>query len=341
VSLVALFAPEHGLDADRQGLIDGGHDDRTGLPVYSLYGDTFAPTSESLDGIDTLVFDVEDAGTRFYTYASTMRRAMHAARDRGLRFVVLDRPDPIDGVDVAGPVLPPGARSFVNDHPVAIRHGMTLGELATLFDADEHLGLSLTIVPTVGWRRESYADETGIPWVNPSPNLRSVVEALLYPAVGLLEATNVSVGRGTDAPFERIGAPWIDGALLATALAAEALPGVDFARESFTPNADRYSGQACDGVRVTVLDRGAFQPVKTGLALARALRRLYPRAWRFDKLDRLLVHPGAMRAIDVGMPLADIASVYHADLVAFAAKRQKYLLYGHTGCGPLSRVEGD
>jgi uncharacterized protein YbbC (DUF1343 family)/CubicO group peptidase (beta-lactamase class C family) len=341
VSLVALFAPEHGLDADRQGPIEDGRDERTGLPVYSLYGDSFAPTPESLAGVDTLVFDMQDAGTRFYTYPATMRRAMHVARDRGLRFVVLDRPNPIDGVDLAGPVLAPGTTSLVNDHPLPVRHGMTLGELATMFNADEHLGLALTIVPTTGWRRAAYADETGLPWVNPSPNLRNVNEALLYPSLGLLEATNLSVGRGTDAPFERLGAPWIDGKALAAALVADALPGVAFAAESFTPTSDRYAGQTCEGVHVTVLDRDAFAPVRTGLAMARELRRLYPQAWSFQKLDRLLVHAAAMRAIDAGLPVGAIVETYRGDLAAFAAKREKYLLYGRAGCGPTSRIESD
>jgi uncharacterized protein YbbC (DUF1343 family) len=340
VTLVALFAPEHGLAADRQGAIEDGRDDRTGLPVYSLYGDSFAPTPESLAGIDTLVFDVQDAGTRFYTYPSTMRRAMKVARDRGLRFVVLDRPNPIDGIDVAGPVLAPAVVSLVNDHPVAVRHGMTLGELATMFDADEHLGVALTVVPMTGWRRNAYGDETGLRWINPSPNLRSVDEALLYPALGLLEATNLSVGRGGDAPFERLGAPWIDGAALVAALHAETLPGVGFTPEVFTPPSDRYAGEACGGVHVTVLDRTIFEPVRTGLAIARALHRLYPRAWTFDKVDRLLVSPPTMRAIDGGRPLEAIVDTYRNDLSAFAAKRQKYLLYGRTGCGETSRIEG-
>ncbi len=218
VKLVALFSPEHGLDAAHSGSVADTRDERTGLPVYSLYGDAFAPRATNLADIDTLVFDVQDVGTRFFTYASTMRQAMAAAREHDIRFVVLDRPDPIDGIDVAGPVLIPPSASFVNFHSLPIRHGMTIGELATLFNADDHLGVALSVVTMRGWRRESYGDETGLPWVNPSPNLRSVGEALLYPALGLLESTTLSVGRGTDAPFERLGAPWIDGVALAAAL---------------------------------------------------------------------------------------------------------------------------
>jgi uncharacterized protein YbbC (DUF1343 family) len=332
VSLVALFTPEHGLGADRVGRIASGRDARTGLPVYSLYGDRLAPSDESLQGIDTLVFDVQDAGTRYFTYASTMRRAMQAARDHDLRFVVLDRPDPIDGTDVGGPVLVPPSRSFVNYHSLPIRHGMTIGELAYLFDADDHLGARLSVVPMRNWRRSEYWDETGLPWVSPSPNLRSVQEALLYPAVGLLEATNVSVGRGTDAPFERLGAPWIDADALAAALDADALEGVSFAPETFTPAVEPYAGQRCRGVRVRVLDRARFEPVRTGLAMARELHRLWPGDWRIDGLDRLVVHPDTVHAIEQGQPLDAVVATYEGELVAFTAKRDKYLLYDTASC---------
>jgi uncharacterized protein YbbC (DUF1343 family) len=337
VKLVALFTPEHGMGADRQGSVASGHDARTGLPVYSLYGDAFAPTADNLAGIDTLVFDVQDVGTRFFTYASTMHRAMEAARDHDVRFVVLDRPNPIDGVDIAGPVQVPSSRSFVNYHALPIRHGMTMGELAMLLNADDHLGVALSVVPMRGWRRTAYWEETGLEWVNPSPNLRSVDEALLYPAVGLLEATNLSVGRGTDAPFERVGAPWIDGGALAAAVTADALPGVALAADAFTPDTDRYANRLCHGVRVTVRDRSQFEPVRTGLAIARELRRLYRGTWEFAKLDRLLVHPETMRAIDGGLPIGSIVDSYRGELAAFASKREKYLLYGSGACTPTAR----
>lgn len=339
LTLVALFAPEHGLGADREGKLAGGVDEKTGLPVYSLYGDTFAPTAQMLAGIDTLVFDVQDVGTRFFTYGSTMRRAMEVARDHDLRFVVLDRPDPIDGVDVAGPVLVPPAKghSFVNYHALPVRHGMTIGELAWLFDADDHLGLDLSIVPMRGWRRSSYGDETGLPWVNPSPNLHGVQEALLYPALGLLEATNLSVGRGTDAPFERLGAPWIEGEALASALATESLPGVTFAPETFTPDARSYAGQVCHGVHIAVTDRTQFEPVRTGLGIARVLRRLYRNDWDFDKLGRLVGDPAVAKAVDAGLPLAAIVDTYAPRLAAFASKREKYLLYTDRGCPSAAR----
>ena len=340
VSLTALFTPEHGLDAAHDGSVASGRDARTGLPVYSLYGDgrdardALSPTAESLASIDTLVFDVQDVGTRFFTYASTMRRAMAAARDHDVRFMVLDRPNPIDGIDVAGPVLVPATGSFVNYHSLPIRHGMTVGELATLLNADDHLGVALSVVTMRGWRRAAYGDETGLYWVNPSPNLRSVDEEILYPAVGLLESTNLSVGRGTNAPFERVGAPWIDGSALAAAVTTEGLAGVVFAPETFTPQSDRYAGQVCGGVHLTVRDRSRFEPVQAGLAVARALRRLYPREWEFAKLDRLLVHPEAIRAIDAGLSLDAIVETYRAELALFMTKREKYLLYGTGDCTP-------
>ncbi len=332
VRLTALFAPEHGLEGAESGRIPDARDPRTGLPVYSLYGDALSPTAAMLADIDALVFDIQDVGTRFFTYAATMRRAMVAARDHDVRFVVLDRPNPINGIDVAGPVLVPPSASFVNYHSLPIRHGMTVGELANLFNADDHLGVALSVVTMRGWRRSEYGDETGLRWVNPSPSLQSVDEAVLYPALGLLESTNVSVGRGTDAPFERIGAPWMNGSSLAAALASEGLAGVAFEPEAFTPRADRFAGRRCNGVHVTVGDRSRFEPVQTGLAIARSLRRLYPRDWDFSKLGSLLVHPQAMSAIDAGLPLASIVETYRGELLAFMAKREKYLLYGLLDC---------
>jgi uncharacterized protein YbbC (DUF1343 family) len=338
VRLVAIFTPEHGLGADREGNIAGGIDLRTGLPIYSLYGESFAPTAASLAGIDTLVFDIQDVGTRFYTYASTMRRAMQAAGEHDLRFVVLDRPNPIDGVDVAGPMLVPSGRSFVNHHALPVRHGMTMGELAYLFNADDHLGVDLSVVPMAGWWRAAYWEDTGLSWVNPSPNLRSAGEALLYPAVGLLEATNVSVGRGTETPFEVLGAPWIDGDALATALGTDGLSGVSFTPATFTPTGDRYAGQRCGGVRITVQDRARFEPVRTGLAIARELRRLHPTTWQFAKLDHLLAHAEAMKAIDAQLALGAIEQTYKQELLAFRAKRDKYLLYGPVTCDAAAAV---
>jgi uncharacterized protein YbbC (DUF1343 family) len=310
VRLTALFTPEHGLDAARDGRIANTRDGRTGLPVYSLYGEALAPSSGSLADVDTLVFDVQDVGTRFFTYAATMRRAMSAARDHDLRFMVLDRPNPIDGIDVDGPVLVPPTGSFVNYHSLPIRHGMTMGELATLLNADDHIGVALSVVTMRGWRRGAYGDETGLRWVNPSPNLHSVDEAVLYPALGLLESTNLSVGRGTDAPFERVGAPWMDGSALAPAVTADGLEGVVFVPETFTPEADRYAGQLCKGIHVTVRDRSrhrsrAAPPLPTRVGICQARSPARPprgheghRRWPPARVDRRDLPGGAGRVLD-------------------------------------------
>jgi uncharacterized protein YbbC (DUF1343 family) len=327
VTLVALFAPEHGLTSDRDERVADARDETTGLPIYSLYGESLGPTPASLRGIDTLVFDVQDAGSRFYTYGSTMKRALGVAADSDLRFVVLDRPDPIDGVDVAGPVLAASASSFVNYHALPVRHGMTMGELALLFDADLHLGARLDVVRMTGWRRASYFDETGLAWTNPSPNLRSVTEALLFDGVGLLEGTNLAVGRGTDTPFEVVGAPWIDGAALADALGRAGIAGAAFANASFTPASSTYRGQACAGVRITVTDRGALDPLRLGIEMALAIHRLYPSEWRVGDLEKMIADKEIVAAIAAFEPFVRIEARWAEGLLRFKAKREKYLLY--------------
>jgi len=332
VELVAVFAPEHGLATDVDARVDSGKDARTGLPVYSLYGDHFTPTDAELAGIDTLVLNLPDVGVRFFTYASTMHRALHAAAKRGLRFVVLDRPDPIDGVHVEGPVLAvaPGTRSFVNHAALPVRHGMTMGELALLFDAEDHTGVELDVIPLRNWNAEATWDAS-LPWIPPSPNLRSPLEALLYPGVGLLEATNLSVGRGTDAPFELVGAPWIDGAKLATALDGR-LRGVTVEAATFTPDSSKYAGQACSGVRLTVSEAAKVEPVALGVTLAVALHRLYPSRWEDKALAPLLASKAALASIDAGASADEVAATWTAELAKFAAVRDKYLLYARRAC---------
>ncbi|HMI89466.1 MAG TPA: exo-beta-N-acetylmuramidase NamZ domain-containing protein [Polyangiaceae bacterium] len=326
VTLVALFAPEHGLFADVEQRIENGSDDGSRLPVYSLYGARFSPSDEMLAGIDTLVFDIQDVGARFYTYASTMHRTLAVAAKNKLRVLVLDRPNPIDGIDVAGPLPAPGDLSFVNHHPLPIRHGMTLGELAEMINADEHLGAELEVVRMRGWRRAAYFDQTGLVWTPPSPNLRSVAEAVLYPGVALVEGTNVSVGRGTDTPFEVVGAPWIDDRL-ADRLQAASLPGVAFASTQFTPTASTYAGRECTGIRLAVTDRAGFEPIRTGVAIAQALQELYPSAWKTDKLNGIIANRAVTNAILSGRPLSDIEAMWKPDLEAFRNRRKKYLLY--------------
>jgi len=235
-------------------------------------------------------------------------------------------------VDVAGPLVDAVARSFVHHGQLPVRHGMTMGELAIMFDAEEHLGADLHVVRAKGWRRSDYLDATGLAWVNPSPNLRSVNEALLYPGIGLLEGTNLSVGRGTDMPFEIVGAPFVDGAALAAALAKRAsqLPGVTFAAATFTPQAAPFKGESCQGVRLVVTDRTHFEPVRTGLAIATDLRTLYPTAWHFDDVNKLLACKAPLDAIAQGKPLTDVEATWEKDLAAFRTKREKYLLYRAT-----------
>jgi uncharacterized protein YbbC (DUF1343 family) len=326
VTLAAIFSPEHGLSADREGNIA----DSTygGVPVHSLYGDRFGPTSETLAAVDTLVVDLQDVGVRFYTYASTMKRAMKVAAERRLRFVVLDRPNPIGGVEVQGPVLAEGdAKGFVNHHPLPLRHGMTLGELAGLFAAEEGLSLRPEVVRMTGWRRKDTFERTGLAWSAPSPNLRTTRAVALYPAVGLLESTNVTVGRGTETPFEIVAAPWIDGDALARRLDEAAIAGVAFEPTEVTPTSSVHARKKCRGVRVTITDAARFEPIRTGLAIARALHELHGSDWDIEGLDRMLRHRGALEAVRAGKGLADVESTWASELAAFRERRERFLLY--------------
>ena len=328
VELVALFSPEHGL----QGRLDvariaDGRDDTTGLPVFSLYGESRKPTAESLRGIDTLVFDIQDIGTRFYTYISTMGLAMEAAAEHGLRFVVLDRPNPIGGVEVSGPMLDPGRESFVGYHRLPVRHGMTIGELAGLFRAERRLDLDLQVVRIEGWRRGDDFDRTALPWINPSPNMRSPLEALLYPGIGLLETTNLSVGRGTEIPFEVIGAPWLDGSQLAERCNGLNLPGVRFVPIAFAPTASKFAGQRCGGVRIVVTNPEAYQSVLTGLHVAVQLRQLHPNDWQAAAYGRLLGNQAVLEALVDGRSAAELEAIAEAEVKEFVKRREAYLLY--------------
>jgi len=328
VSLVALFSPEHGIDGKLDvAKIADGRAAALNVPIYSLYGETRRPTAESLKGIDTLVFDIQDIGTRFYTYPSTMGNAMRAAAEHKLRFVVLDRPNPINGVDVAGPVLDAGRESFVGYHRISVRHGMTVGELARMFNDELKIGADLVVVPVEGWRRADHFDAMGLLWVNPSPNMRNLNEALLYPGIGLLETTNFSVGRGTDTPFEIIGAPWIDGLRLAGELNRAGLAGVRFTPTFFTPTASKFKDERCGGVQIAITDRRRLLPVRVGFEIARQLRALYPDAWRVADYDRLLGNAAVLKAITEGAAVSDIEQLYQADLESFSKRRSRFLLY--------------
>ncbi len=328
VELVSLFSPEHGFAGtlDQSNITDA-RDAATGLRIFSLYGPTRTPTAESLAGIDTLVFDIQDIGARFYTYVSTMGGAMRAAASQGIDFVVLDRVNPIGGRIVSGPVLDPGSESFVGFHPIAVRHGMTTGELAMMLREELGLDLELTVVEVSGWTREMVFDQTQLLWVNPSPNMRSLTQAFLYPGIGLLETTNLSVGRGTDTPFEVIGATWIDARELAQHLNASRIAGVRFVPIRFTPDSSKFEGQRCDGVNVIVTDRAVMDPLTTGLTIAVTLRRLYPSDWETGSLNRLLASKKTCDGILAGLTPPELIAAYQAELDAFKARRAKYLLY--------------
>ena len=333
LKLVALFSPEHGLRGGEDSPVGDTRDDKTGLPVYSLYEkDRRRPTVEMLKDIDTLVFDIQEVGTRFYTYPATCGYAMEEAAKNKIKFVVLDRPDPINGYEIEGPVADrelteQAAYSFTSYHPVPVRYGMTIGELAMLFNAERKIGADLTVIKMEGWRRADHYDGTALTWVNPSPNMRSLTEALLYPGIGLLETTNVSVGRGTDTPFELVGAPWIDGQKLAEALNREGLAGVRFVPIGFKPKSSKFANEDCRGVNIVVTDRGSFHPVATGVEIAYQLNRLYPGTWKVDDYIRLLVNRAALAALKEGKSPDDIAATWREGLAQFARIRQKYLLY--------------
>ena len=328
VELLRLFSPEHGPRGELDvAVVDDSLDATTGIPVVSLYGEHRRPTAAMLEGLDTLVFDIQDIGTRFYTYISTMGNAMLAAAEHGKRFVVLDRPNPINGVTVAGPVLDDGRQSFVGFHTLPIRHGMTVGELALLFRAELGLELDLEIVRVEGWTRDSWFDETGLAWVNPSPNMRSLTEAILYPGIGLLETTNLSVGRGTATPFELIGAPWLDAEALSATLSGLELPGIAFSPVQFTPDASTFANERCHGVRFTLTDRDRFESVRTGLAIATVLRRDYGEHWQTERYIRLLGNAAALETLLGGGDVADIEARYADGLEAFTERRAAHLLY--------------
>lgn len=330
VNLVALFSPEHGLFGreDHPGIPDDV-DPATGLKVYSLYGDAVRPTPESLKGLDALVFDIADVGVRFYTYKTTMAYGLEAAAKAGIEYMVLDRPNPIGGVRVEGPTLDAPNVSFTGyfaGEPV--RHGMTLGELARMFDGEGRLAAKLTVVPLEGWRRKDWFDDTGLPWVNPSPNMRSLKAAILYPGLCMLEfARNPSVGRGTDDPFEQVGADWIDGIRLAKELNARGLPGLRFYPVWFTPTEGNFKGVRLGGVRVEITDRDRVESVRTGIEIAATLQRLYPGHIDWSRAKRTWGSDETIRRISAGESPPAIEAANARGLEAFKAKRAKYLLY--------------
>ena len=327
VKLVALFSPEHGIRGVADENVSDSKDEQTGLPIYSLYGETRRPKPEQLKDLDALVFDMQDIGTRFYTYMSTLGYVMEEAPKAKLPVFVLDRPNPIGGLEVEGPIADADKLSMIAYHRIPVRHGMTIGELAKLFNKERNLGCDLRVIEMAGWRRAMWLDETNLLWVNPSPNMRSLNEATLYPGIGLLETTNVSVGRGTDTPFELVGAPWIDGQQLASYLNSQRIAGVRFVPVRFTPTTSVFKGEECSGINIIITDRDRFRPVTSGLEVAVALRKLYPSQWKIDSYLRLLANADALERLKRGDSAGDIVRSWSDSLAAFRKAREGVLIY--------------
>jgi uncharacterized protein YbbC (DUF1343 family) len=327
VQLVALFSPEHGLAGRNNEKVPSAKDPTTGLPVYSLYGETLRPTDDMLKGIDTLVFDVQDAGVRFYTYTATMAYCMEEAAKRHIAFFVLDRPNPIDGEIVEGPMLDPDKTNFVGYFPLPVRYGLTIGELAQLFNAENHIGADLHVITLKNWHRHYFFESTGIKWIPPSPNLRTTKGSILYPGIEILQSAGVSVGRGTQTPFEEFGAPWLDGDEVASALNERHLPGLRFASQPFIPIGGPYSGQRCGGVAIRITDRSAVRSMRLGLEVAATLQRLYPKQFDTAKLLELTGNAETVEQLQSGVAPEKIVASWSASLASFDQMRRKYFLY--------------
>src|SRR5579862_884128 len=342
VNVTALFGPEHGIrgTSEAGASIQDGKDVRTGIPVYSLYGKITKPTPEMLANVDVLVFDIQDVGARFYTYISTMALGMQAAAENGKRFIVLDRPEPINGNDVEGPVLDTALHSFVGMFPIPIRTGMTMGELAKLIAGEHWMGkdrkIDLSVIKMEGWKRSMYFDETGLPWTPRSPNMKSLATATVYPGMCLFEGTNITEGRGTDKPFEYIGAPWIMKDTFAFRLNELRLKGVTFEPFQFTPQPDsvaapkpKYKNQSCGGVYVHVTDRRVFRPVETALAMLTVVMQLFPVWFEFipSQFDRLSGRKELREGILDGAGLKKLFGIQREGLKRFEEVRKKYLMY--------------
>jgi uncharacterized protein YbbC (DUF1343 family) len=341
VNLTTLFGPQHGIRGETQDdMIEWQSftDRRTGLTAYSLYGETRKPTPEMLTNLDVLVFDVQDVGTRVYTFIYTMALAMEAAGECGKRFIVLDRPNPINGLQVEGNIHEPRFRSFVGMFPIPMRHGMTAGELALIFTREFGVNCDLEVVEMEGWRRSMWYEDTGIPWIMPSPNIPTLETATVFPGAVMIEGTNVSEGRGTTRPFEIIGAPFIDPYSLVDGLEKESLPGVLFRPMHFQPTFHKFAGEICGGIQIHVSSRDQFKPVATGVAVISAIRRLWPAEFRWKQppyeyvYDNLpfdaITGTGLLREqIEAGLPVAEIEKTWEEGVSDFVARRRGYLLY--------------
>jgi uncharacterized protein YbbC (DUF1343 family)/CubicO group peptidase (beta-lactamase class C family) len=327
LKLVRLLSPEHGLFGVLDEKVGNSVDENTKLPVLSLYGETRRPTKDMLEGIDTLVFDIQDVGTRFYTYVSTLGYAMEEAAKNHIRVVVLDRPNPITGTRTDGPIADDDRLSFVAYKPLPLVHGMTVGELAMLVNAEHKIGCDLQVVKMEGWKRAMWFDETGLTWTNPSPNMRNATQALLYPAVGMLEYSNISVGRGADQPFEVLGAPWIDGPRLAADLNALKLPGLRFVPVEFKPASSKFKDELCKGVYIIVTDRQVVEPARTGLSIAWQLVRNHNRTFETQHMLKLICDFATYEAMMTASDPAKISETWKKEADEFAEMRKKYLMY--------------
>jgi uncharacterized protein YbbC (DUF1343 family) len=338
MKLVALFSPEHGIRGTAEARVTSGKDEKTGLPVHSLYGETYKPTAEMLVGVEALIYDIKDLGVRQYTYESTMALAMQTAAEKGIPIVILDRPNPVTGTIIEGNILEAPFQTFVGIYPVLSRHGLTMGELARMYNAEQKIGANLVVVPVTGWKREMWGDQTGLQWINPSPNIRRLEAAIHYPGTFFFEAINVSEGRGTNAPFEQIGAPWLKHTELVKVMNDMKLPGIRFEPITLTVEQGRrkYAGEQINGVRFEITDRNAYRPLATSLLMIEQIRKLHPTEfeWRGanQREPNILTierHGGTreLRAAVENGTVADLLKKWEADQARFRALREKYLLY--------------
>jgi uncharacterized protein YbbC (DUF1343 family) len=327
VQVVAIFSPEHGLAGQMDERVSSAKDPSAGLQVFSLYGETLRPTDEMLKGVDALVFDIQDAGVRFYTYTVTMAYAMEEATKHNIAFYVLDRPNPIGGEIVEGPILDRDKTNFVGYSPIPVRYGLTIGELAQFFNSENHINADLHVIAMKNWHRNYFFESTGVRWIPPSPNLRTMKGAILYPGLEILLNAGVSVGRGTEAPFEEFGAPWMDGGRVASALNQLHLPGLKFVAQPFIPVSGLYSGKRCGGVSIRIGDRAAVRSMRVGLEIASLLKQMYPQNFDVTKTITLLGNDETVQKLQAGASAAEIVSSWQPVLADYDKTRRRYFLY--------------
>ncbi len=327
VQVVAIFSPEHGLGGQLDERLSSTKDPSTGLRVFTLYGETLRPTDEMLKGVDTLVFDIQDAGVRFYTYTVTLAYAMEEAAKRHIAFYVLDRPNPLGGEIIEGPILDSDKTDFVGYYPIPVRYGLTIGELAQFFNSENHINADLYVIAMKNWHRNYFFESTGIRWIPPSPNLRTIKGSIVYPGLEILQNAGVSVGRGTEAPFEEFGAPWMDGEKISSALNATHLPGLKFGTQPFIPVSGLYAGRRCGGVGIRVGDRAAVRAMSMGLEIAALLQKIYPQNFDASKTIVLLGNSDTVEKLKDGTSAADIVASWQSSLADYDKTRRHYLLY--------------